>query len=86
VNFIFDYLKKEIGPIPGKYVTTNNNNIFQTFFLPKLRAFLTANQLKTDLRGSVKACFNTTNCQTILMDAVVFIFNFKDMYPGAIPK
>ena len=81
----------EIGQIPGLYQptqwltisgTVNGNKVFvfESFFLPKLRAVLNEKGLKTPEILTSNKCSDTLHCQTVLMKAIQFLLKMNSMY------
>ena len=81
----------DIGPIPGIYQPTqwltisgsvNGNRVFlfESFFLPKLKAVLTEKGLKTPENLISNKCSDTLHCQTVFMKAIQFVLKMNLMY------
>jgi hypothetical protein len=72
VNKIFEQLKSDLGPVPGKIPTKSMAHIFQEMLLPKLKTHLKNYGLQNQIRGPLRDCYNTSACQTFLIKGMGF--------------
>jgi hypothetical protein len=58
VNEILDHLMEDIGPIPGKYLTTQDASLFRAFITAQFKSYCQKKDLMwySKLRTSTLAC------------------------------
>ena len=70
IDEIFEQLRADVGPIPGKRTFSDPSNLFQISLTSKLKIYLKNRGLQNALKGQMRDCYNTSACQTFLKKAV----------------
>lgn len=59
IDDILDELKSDLGPIPGKYSTSQHLSIYQTVLTAKLRTILSKRGLTSKVTGPINSWYLT---------------------------
>jgi len=81
ITNILNQLKKEYGPIPGLFTPSENNYIFESYFLPKLKKITDTQSMSVEkAKSNLEKCLALATCKSALVKGIQFCAVLKKIY------